>query len=279
MKDSGREPRRADRSERACWHSGYESGEPLGHAQARRRSRSAAVRYAVDRGAHRVACAGRRSAAYSPEQLAASASASARDSGLQVFGRTIDIITNIIARGRTLRVQIFGKDIDTLYNLASSTPFPNFRPVFRACGRHSPASRTARDRCGRQPDDGGATGVDTSTISQDIDIATAGAIASTCRSTHAVPDRGAIAAGSAPLAADGARPHDSDRDVADGVGRQLGGGASISAVNGNVTVNTICPVVIKNSRPCRWRTRSVSSVPVRRRRARTNSARSTSTPA
>jgi hydrophobic/amphiphilic exporter-1 (mainly G- bacteria), HAE1 family len=101
--------------------------------------------------------------------------------GLQVFGRTIDIVQNIIARGQdALQIQIFGPDIDTLYNLAEFTAIPKLQAGIPGLQPPQPGITNAQPEIDVNVNRTMAAqlGVDTNTISQDIDIATAGEIAS-----------------------------------------------------------------------------------------------------
>ena len=50
--------------------------------------------------------------------------------GLKAFGRTIDIVQNIIARGQdALQIQIYGPDITTLYQTAQNTVIPKLQVI------------------------------------------------------------------------------------------------------------------------------------------------------
>ena len=101
--------------------------------------------------------------------------------GMQVFGRTIDIVQNIIARGQdALQIQIFGKDINTLYNLAEFDAIPKLQAGIPGIQPPQPGITNAQPEIDVNVNRTMAAqlGVDTSTISQDIDIATAGEIAS-----------------------------------------------------------------------------------------------------
>ena len=101
--------------------------------------------------------------------------------GLQVFGRTIDIVQNIIARGQdALQIQIFGPDINTLYNLAEFTAIPKLQAGIPGLQPPQPGITNAQPEIDVNVNRTMAAqlGVDTNTISQDIDIATAGEIAS-----------------------------------------------------------------------------------------------------
>jgi HAE1 family hydrophobic/amphiphilic exporter-1 len=101
--------------------------------------------------------------------------------GLQVFGRTIDIVQNIIARGQdALQIQIFGPDIDTLYNIAEFTAIPQLQAGIPGLQPPQPGITNSQPEIDVNVNRTMAAqlGVDTNTISQDIDIATAGEIAS-----------------------------------------------------------------------------------------------------
>ena len=100
--------------------------------------------------------------------------------GLVVYGRTVDIVQNIIARGQdALQIQIFGPDINTLYNLAQFTAIPKLSQI---PGLQAPQPGITNS----QPEvdiktnrvQAAQLGVDTNTISQILDTATAGTIAS-----------------------------------------------------------------------------------------------------
>jgi HAE1 family hydrophobic/amphiphilic exporter-1 len=100
--------------------------------------------------------------------------------GLQAFGRTIDIVQNIIARGQdALTIQIYGPDVNTLYNLATNTAIPQLQqipglqPPQAGITNSQPELDVAVDRA-----KAAQLGIDTSTIANVIDTATAGTIAS-----------------------------------------------------------------------------------------------------
>jgi HAE1 family hydrophobic/amphiphilic exporter-1 len=130
----------------------------------------------------RAAGKGRGSRAMTPEQLAEIRKRyGAPIPGLQVFGRTIDIVQNIIARGQdALQIQIFGPDITTLYNLAEFTIIPKLQAGIPGLQPPQPGITNSQPEIDVNVDRTMAAqlGVDTNTISQDIDIATAGEIAS-----------------------------------------------------------------------------------------------------
>jgi HAE1 family hydrophobic/amphiphilic exporter-1 len=100
--------------------------------------------------------------------------------GLKLFGRTIDIVQNIIARGQdALDVQIYGPDINTLYDLAQNKVIPALQVI---PGLQQPQSGITNS----QPELdisinrplAAQLGLDTNTISQVLDTATAGTTAS-----------------------------------------------------------------------------------------------------
>jgi HAE1 family hydrophobic/amphiphilic exporter-1 len=130
----------------------------------------------------RAAGKGRSSKALTPEQLADIRKRfGAPIPGLQVFGRTIDIVQNIIARGQdALQIQVFGPDITTLYNLAEFTAIPKLQAGIPGLQPPQPGITNAQPEIDVNVNRTMAAqlGVDTSTISQDLDIATAGEIAS-----------------------------------------------------------------------------------------------------
>jgi len=101
--------------------------------------------------------------------------------GLQVFGRTIDIVANIIARGQdALQIQIFGNDINKLYNIAEFTAIPKLQTEIPGLQPPQPGITTSQPEIDVSVDRVTAAqlGVSTQTISQVIDIATAGQTAS-----------------------------------------------------------------------------------------------------
>ena len=100
--------------------------------------------------------------------------------GVRPFGRTVDIVQNMISRGQdALDVQIFGPDITTLYNLAQFTVVPD---LSRIPGIQTPQSAISAS----QPEldinvdraKAAQLGVSTQAISNTIDTATSGTIAS-----------------------------------------------------------------------------------------------------
>lgn len=101
--------------------------------------------------------------------------------GLQVFGRTIDIVQNIIARGQdALQIQIFGPDVNKLYNLAEFTAIPRLQSQIRGLQPPQPGITNAQPEIDVKIDRAQAAqlGISTQTISQTVDIATAGQTAS-----------------------------------------------------------------------------------------------------
>ncbi|MDP9024578.1 MAG: efflux RND transporter permease subunit, partial [Candidatus Eremiobacteraeota bacterium] len=100
--------------------------------------------------------------------------------GLRVFGRTIDIVQGTIARGQdSLQVQIYGPDIAKLYALAQYTVIPKLQQIQ---GLQAPNTNidNAQPELDVTVDRAKAAqlGLSTSTISNVIDTATAGTIAS-----------------------------------------------------------------------------------------------------
>ncbi len=100
--------------------------------------------------------------------------------GLRMFGRTFDIVQGTIARGQdALTIQIYGPDVNTLYNTAWNDVIPR---LDRIHGIQSPNTNINNS----QPEIDVVTdrakaaqlGLSTSTISNVIDTATAGTIAS-----------------------------------------------------------------------------------------------------
>ncbi len=100
--------------------------------------------------------------------------------GVRPFGRTVDIVQNTISRGQdALDVQIFGPDIATLYNLAQFTVVPD---LSRIPGIQTPQSSISPS----QPEldinvdrvKAAQLGISTQAISNTIDTATSGTIAS-----------------------------------------------------------------------------------------------------
>jgi hydrophobic/amphiphilic exporter-1 (mainly G- bacteria), HAE1 family len=100
--------------------------------------------------------------------------------GVQPYGRTVDIIQNMISQGEdALDVQIFGPDISTLYNLAQYTVVPD---LSRIPGIQTPQNAISAS----QPEldinvdrtKVAELGVSTQAVSNTIDSATSGTIAS-----------------------------------------------------------------------------------------------------
>jgi HAE1 family hydrophobic/amphiphilic exporter-1 len=101
-------------------------------------------------------------------------------SGVRPFGRTVDIIQNMISQGQdALDVQIFGPDINALYNLAQYTVVPD---LSRIPGIQTPQSAISAS----QPEldinidraKVAQLGISTQAVSNTIDTATSGTIAS-----------------------------------------------------------------------------------------------------
>jgi HAE1 family hydrophobic/amphiphilic exporter-1 len=101
-------------------------------------------------------------------------------SGVRPFGRTVDIIQNMISQGQdALDVQVFGPDITTLYNLAQYTVVPD---LARIPGIQTPQSAISAS----QPEldinvdrtKVAQLGISTQAVSNTIDTATSGTIAS-----------------------------------------------------------------------------------------------------
>jgi hydrophobic/amphiphilic exporter-1 (mainly G- bacteria), HAE1 family len=100
--------------------------------------------------------------------------------GAQPFGRTVDIVQNTISQGQdALDVQVFGPDISTLYNLAQFTVVPR---LSRIPGIQTPQNAISLS----QPEldinvdrvKAAQLGISTQAISNTIDTATSGTIAS-----------------------------------------------------------------------------------------------------
>jgi hydrophobic/amphiphilic exporter-1 (mainly G- bacteria), HAE1 family len=101
--------------------------------------------------------------------------------GLQVFGRTVDIVQNTIARGQdALQIQVFGKDVGELYNIAEFDAIPALQAAIPGLQPPQPGYTNSQPEIDVNVNRTLAAqlGIDTNTISQDIDIATAGEIAS-----------------------------------------------------------------------------------------------------
>ncbi|MBV8155222.1 MAG: efflux RND transporter permease subunit [Candidatus Eremiobacteraeota bacterium] len=125
---------------------------------------------------------GRSASTITPEQLARFRERfGAPIPGLQVFGRTIDIMQNIIARGQdALQIQIFGPDINTLYNLAEFNAIPKLQAGVQGIQAPQPGITNSQPEIDVSVDRAMAAqlGIDTQSISQAVDTATAGQTAS-----------------------------------------------------------------------------------------------------
>jgi HAE1 family hydrophobic/amphiphilic exporter-1 len=125
---------------------------------------------------------GRRSTTFTPEQLARIRARFGKPiPGLQVFGRTIDIVQNIIARGQdALQIQIFGPDINKLYNIAEFTAIPKLQSQVQGLQPPQPGITNAQPEIDVNVDRARAAqlGISTQVVSQVLDIATAGQTAS-----------------------------------------------------------------------------------------------------
>jgi HAE1 family hydrophobic/amphiphilic exporter-1 len=100
--------------------------------------------------------------------------------GLLAFGRTIDIVQNIIARGQdALDIQIYGTDMNTLYNIAQSKVIPRLsqiQGVTRPDTNVTPSQPLLNVTVNRNR--AAQLGLSTQTITQTIDTGTSGTIAS-----------------------------------------------------------------------------------------------------
>lgn len=125
---------------------------------------------------------GRKATSFTPEQIQALRARFGQPiPGLQVFGRTVDIVQNIIARGQdALQIQIFGPDIDKLYNLAEFTAIPKLQSEIQGLQPPQPGITNSQPEIDVNVDRATAAqlGVSTQTVSQVVDIATAGQTAS-----------------------------------------------------------------------------------------------------
>ncbi len=125
---------------------------------------------------------GRASTSFTPEQMARMRARFGQPvPGLQVFGRTIDIVQNIISRGQdSLQIQIFGPDINKLYDIAEFTAIPKLQTGVQGLQPPQPGITNAQPEIDVNVDRAEAAqlGVSTQTISQVVDIATAGQTAS-----------------------------------------------------------------------------------------------------
>ncbi|HEY1977384.1 MAG TPA: efflux RND transporter permease subunit [Candidatus Baltobacteraceae bacterium] len=130
----------------------------------------------------RVGGRGRAQSTISPEQMARfRARFGAPIPGLRVFGRTIDIMQNIIARGQdALQIQIFGPDINTLYNIAQFTAIPKLQAGVPGIQAPQPGITNSQPEIdvGVNRAMAAQLGISTQTISQAVDIGTAGETAS-----------------------------------------------------------------------------------------------------
>ena len=100
--------------------------------------------------------------------------------GLMAFGRTIDIIQNVISRGQdALDIQIYGPDMNRLYNLAQSQIIPQLAQVQgltrpdTSITPSQPLLNVSIDR-----NQAAQLGISTQSIAQTIDTGTSGSIAS-----------------------------------------------------------------------------------------------------
>ena len=100
--------------------------------------------------------------------------------GLVAFGRTIDIVQNIISRGQdALDIQIYGPDMNRLYNIAEQQVIPKLSQVQGITRPDTgitptqPLLNVTFDRTRAA-----MLGLSTQTVSQTIDTATSGSIAS-----------------------------------------------------------------------------------------------------
>ncbi len=125
---------------------------------------------------------GRASTSFTPEQLKQLRATFGKPiAGLQVFGRTVDIVQNIIARGQdALQIQIFGPNVNTLYNLAEFTAIPKLQTEIPGLQPPQPGITNAQPEIDINVNRAMAAqlGVSTQTISQAVDIGTAGQTAS-----------------------------------------------------------------------------------------------------
>jgi HAE1 family hydrophobic/amphiphilic exporter-1 len=99
--------------------------------------------------------------------------------GLRVFGRTVDIVQGTISRGQdALDIQIYGSDIKKLYNLAQFSVIPKLQNIQGLQAPNTSIS-DSQPEVDVEVDRAKAAqlGIDTTTISNIIDTATAGTIA------------------------------------------------------------------------------------------------------
>ncbi|MDQ2866261.1 MAG: efflux RND transporter permease subunit [Candidatus Eremiobacteraeota bacterium] len=100
--------------------------------------------------------------------------------GLRAFGRTVDIVQGTIARGQdALQIQIYGPDINTLYQLAQFTVIPKLQAI-QGLQAPNTSITNAQPEVDVTIDRAKAAqlGLSTSAVSNIIDTATAGTIAS-----------------------------------------------------------------------------------------------------
>ena len=125
---------------------------------------------------------GRGAATLTPEQVAVIRARFGKPiPGLQVFGRTIDIVQNIVSRGQdALQIQIFGKDIPTLYNIAEFDAIPKLQAGIAGLQPPQPGITNSQPEIDVNVNRPMAAqlGISTQTIANTIDIATAGQTAS-----------------------------------------------------------------------------------------------------
>ncbi len=100
--------------------------------------------------------------------------------GLQAFGRTIDIVQNVISRGQdALDLQIYGGDMNTLYNIAQSQILPKLAQVqglTRPDTGITPSQPLLNISVNR--DQAAQLGMSTQSIAQTISTATSGSTSS-----------------------------------------------------------------------------------------------------
>jgi hydrophobic/amphiphilic exporter-1 (mainly G- bacteria), HAE1 family len=100
--------------------------------------------------------------------------------GLLAFGRTIDIVQNIIARGQdALDIQIYGPDMNKLYNIAQEQAIPRLSQI-QGVTRPDTSITPSQPLLNVTVDRARAAqlGLSTQTITQTIDTGTSGTIAS-----------------------------------------------------------------------------------------------------
>ncbi len=100
--------------------------------------------------------------------------------GLMAFGRTIDIIQNVVSRGQdALDIQIYGPDMNRLYNIAQSQVIPRLAQVqglTRPDTGVTPSQPLLNVSVNRSQ--AAQLGISTQSIAQTIDTATSGSISS-----------------------------------------------------------------------------------------------------